>query len=247
MIELFRNNSAKSGLQSYKIFDSNGDIIKLKKCSYSKNGIQLIQNEKHGWEWYQNSYDFANEIMIEHRTSGTSYEQIKISWAKNFKKRRYFADLFENEGIILKAIEHYCNVWTDSKECPFHGDFSIDNILFKGDRVLIIDWEHFNDKHKAPWGFDLIHLFFESMWLSMKYSRRTRARLRDIIRISELFEEITTKNPNFSFWKKSPLQKLTSFMWENQNLWGEIIQKHPEKFPVLNFSKWQIENIDSFF
>ena len=85
------------------------------------------------------------------------------------------------------------------------------------------------------------------MWLSMKYSRRTRARLRDIIRISELLEEITTKNPNFSFWKKSPLQKLTTFMWENQNLWGEIIQKHPEKFPVLNFSKWQIENIDSFF
>ena len=60
-------------------------------------------------------------------------------------------------------------------------------------------------------------------------------------------EEITIKNPNFSFWKKSPLQKLTTFMWENQNLWGEIIQKHPEKFPVLNFSKWQIENIDSFF
>ena len=111
MIELFRNNSAKSELQSYKILDSKGNIIKLRKCSYTKHGIQLIQNEKNGWEWYKKSYDVANEIMIEHRTSGTSYEQINISWAKNFKKENtsqiYLITkmLSENNSPLLQCMD----------------------------------------------------------------------------------------------------------------------------------------------
>ena len=56
----------------------------------------------------------------------------------------YWKPLSETKVYIKHLIKHYIKVWPDQKQTSYHGDLTIENVLFTQlNHPLIIDWEYF--------------------------------------------------------------------------------------------------------
>ena len=210
--------------------------ISMIKSSSSLDGIRSLERETIGLNWYfKNS---KNQFKLNHTYYENSYYRIEIDYIDGFKPY-YTNGIIKNYNYISLAIEHYIEVWNNinntNETGPIHGDFSIDNLIFKKNNVIIIDWEHFNDGD-FPIGFDALNLIFEQLW----YAGSLFNSMKAINNLNKLLQSLKAKNFMNKIFYKSTLKNTIDFILANQLIWSE----KGLKLPILNFSKEQIYEID---
>jgi len=244
MIELIRNCSHGNQIATYLAEDNEPGKLIL-KVTTAFSGIQALKREYKGWDWYQSlRYPEAEHPFCKIIRDKASYIKLQIKYIEGIIPD-HRKGLINNAWVSDKVIEHYCRIWPYFKDrrVPLHGDLSIGNIIYNpAFGVNIIDWEYFNFDG-AFWGFDALHFLFELLWLSM---RNRKLPTKDEV-------DIITRNIrllNTSGWLdakiiKHPLLFVRNFMRENTKIWTEQIKLSPDKFPILNFTDFQISAIDN--
>jgi hypothetical protein len=211
----------------------------LRKAASTPDGINDLRQEWLGWQWYVAQYSYLKNLPKAEQKEHSSYLRIDFPWIPG-NKGAYQDGIFRNRTLIEAALGHYVDVWPQERGVPMHGDFSIDNLLFENNRVAIVDWEHFSVE-KTPWGFDVLHLIFETLW----YDVQEKHTLPPILKIiSPWMERLRLHSIFDAQWGKTPLAQLSAWMIEHRQRWGTQAIRFPDKFPVLRFSAGQIRTID---
>lgn len=230
---LIRNCPHNNGIHTFYNKEK-GTLIKTSTTSY---GVASLQREYNGYIWYTDLLSLYDNSCI------TFYTHSSLLYSK--LERKYISgkigdptkSLSENNALLLQAINIYLERWPFEKKLfvPMHGDFSLGNIIFTEGNATIIDWEHFS-YNIAPWGFDLVNLLYESLFFTLK--RRTHLKSKDLNMFLEI-RGVIIKHLNRSHLFSCSISDLIRFYFNNAELWGPSIKK----FPVLQFSKRQIEFI----
>lgn len=243
MIELLRNCSHESEVATYLKKRDTRRGKKIIKVATTERGIRNLNREINGWKWYRAiRYPEKKYPICQILRQKDSYLKIGIEFIEG-NRIDYRKGLAKNAKIVRRITEHYCYVWSHSEDIvfPFHGDLSPDNIIYNGEGVHIIDWEHFS-LEGAPWGTDIVYMLFETLYFFMLKNKR------------HLKSEIDTIAENLKFvnsYKKlcpqvieSPLSFLKEFITDNLKLWGEHLTTLPKKLPIFTFTDAQTNLID---
>ncbi len=229
------------GSEKY-FYEVNNYKFNYLKCAASSYFVNELINEYKGWKWYSSKVSMNHNDLSYLQIINPSYAKL---WIKKFhgKKISIFKGIKYNLSNFKLICDHYMSVWGPPKKniYPFHGDLSLDNIIFTNEGVRVIDWEHF--KHiGCPWGFDLFYLLFETEWFKNK---RTLIRKNlDLFGIISIFKYLINTYNIPKLYFVSPLKKVVEFIKNNLNLWGKQLELYPMKLPVLSFSQDTIQNID---
>lgn len=182
------------------IYDSIDNLIKKFYLVASRNNNRKIKNELKGFNWYLRrlkNFNKSNSILIQKNNNGYSCTTIKG------RKYKFSENFFYKKKLINNVIQHYKNIWPRNRFVPYHGDLTLDNILFIYDRPIFIDWEDF--KKKEIWGLDLCHFIISLIILPVISRRKKKIDKKNI----ELFSQIWKK----TFKKKSfPLKKIIEYL-----------------------------------
>ena len=211
----------------------NEDRCMVSKSSYSDDGIIRLRNEYAGYQWYfKQNYILNNSQLELFETKNGMYSRLQVKLFSGYAGECY-KDIGHNREYILRAIKAYKEVWPTNKGrlSPMHGDFSLGNIIFNEHSLTIIDWEHF--QLAAPWGFDLVNLFYESIFFSFNNKNTLRdSDCQVFVEVRKIISELL--NPEDSF--RCTLDDLTGFISDNVSIWGESVNK----LPVMKFSRAQL-------
>ena len=214
------------------------------KSSSDKNAINDLANEHKGWNWYSGQLGYQSDKLAILEKVTSSYARLRI--------RKFFGNklpvsygLKGKENSLNAVSDHYIKIWgpPSNQKFPIHGDLSLDNIIFDNETVRIIDWEHFKIDC-APWGFDLLHLFFETYWFGTQkffFNKTFNLEL-----LSCCFKYLIVKHNVADRYLLDPLETVIGFINENKRFWGQQLVEYPEKLPVLLFSDQDIRFIDGF-
>ena len=166
------------GLSKIKLIreDSHGNDIKVsyilknkifRKVTNTSYGQMLLDQENKGFQWYANRINKGKSVFIKNFVKSQHYCLIDI---KKFDgiKINYENSLTLNYKHLNKFMFYYCKIWPRKKLVPCHGDMTLDNLIFKKNKIFIIDWEHFK-KPGEQWGFDLAYLILSAA--SLPYYR----------------------------------------------------------------------------
>jgi len=242
MIELIRNCSHGSEIATYLV-SKDGFGKHIIKVAATPTGIKNLRCEIEGWSWYQKiRYQQNHDSICRIMRDKNDYLKIQIEFIDGIKAD-YAKGLEKNADMVKKVFEHYCNIFPYHSNglSPFHGDFSLDNVIFNSNGVYIIDWEHFNPGG-APWGFDALYLLFETLYFGMRNRKRPS---RDEINV--IADSIDFLNADNRLERKiieRPLKFTKSFINDNPGLWGEQLAAFPDKLPILAFTHDRITLID---
>ena len=203
------------------------------KSSLTKTGIASLKRELSGYQWYfnvENNNNYNNSPIVSF--SNDKYHRLCIQLFSGQTGNSNLS-LSANYLLILKAFEHYVSIWPTKKDVfvPLHGDFSVGNIIYNKEDIVIIDWEHFQN-NSAPWGFDLVNMLYESVYFSMvPKNKLSISNEKYFLLLRNKISELLNDVPNF----KCSLENLNNFMIKNEKIWGNIIKK----LPVLKFTSEQ--------
>ena len=141
----------------------------FRKTSYDINGIQNIKNEFNGYQWYFKQ----NQKILNHLNTFVRDSFMLIDIPKFNGNKGCYRNGFDalNKKIIIESTKHYINTWPfNSNPYNLHGDLSIDNIIYNSNEnsITFIDWEHYTQSKSIPWGFDILHLLFETLYFNWK-------------------------------------------------------------------------------
>ena len=151
------------------------------------------------------------------------------------REASYYRNLNFNKCDLFKAIGAYTKIWPRQKGqlAPLHGDFSLGNLIFCGDDVTFIDWEHFQ-LDAAPWGFDLANLIYESAFFSFKGKNTLSPSDRQVF--IDLRRAVCALLPTEEGFNCT-LENLTQFISIHVHFWGGLVNK----LPVMKFTTAQKE------
>ena len=203
------------------------------KSSYTIDGMARLSREYAGYQWYfqQQSLLDSTPLHLVRYDNGL-YCRLYI---KLFSGRagECYKNLGYNKYDLLKAIDAYAKCWPrqEGQLAPLHGDFSLGNMIFCGERLIIIDWEHFQP-NAAPWGFDLANLLYESAFFSFKGKNRLNRNDRKVfVETRKAICDLLDPREGFN----CTLENLTRLISANATVWGHLVNK----LPVMKFSSKQ--------
>ncbi len=222
------------------ICEKNGNRF-FRKSSYSDHGIENLLREYEGYIWYKARSKKLH--TIEKKNIGDNYLELNIPFFENdteAKKNLNNRDL----KFFYEAINHYRDIWVsgefENKLYPIHGDFSLDgNILFKDRNVFVIDWEHFHKK-KAPLGYDVLYMIFESLKIEIKQGSPSRYLLENVFKLIRYAYNNKCISDHFN---GNFLEKFLAYQESIIGIWGA--QK--DKLPTYQYSNTQLNNIIPYF
>lgn len=228
-MKLITNSSHGNGI--YTFINENDKLII--KSSLTKEGIISLKRELLGYKWYFNLDNNINAKSFIYKVlSRQKYYRLSVSLFKG-ETGNSTLSLSNNYLLILKAIEHYVSIWPTKKDVlvPLHGDYSVGNIIYSKENIVIIDWEHFS-VNSAPWGFDLVNMLYESVFISLSQKNKlSNSDNKYFLLLRRKISDLLKDVPNF----KCSLEDLTDFMNKNEKIWGKVITK----FSVLKFTSHQ--------
>ena len=238
-------NDYTDNFYSMELIDSK-PLSKIKK----KNIIYELLNwaKKYLWKEIKNNTGFKNICFKFYKEK--TFNRVKLG----FKKKIIFDyKIINNEDIIpiydlLKNIDY--KYLSDTKPTNFHGDFILDNILYKDNKFVLIDWrENFGgDLERGDIYYDLAKLrhniFFNHENIENK--------LFNIKNINKNSIEIDMK---CNFYLVNQLEQYNKFVYENNYdlkkikiinslIWINMAPLH--EYPLSNFlfnlGKWTLHN-----
>ena len=238
MKTLIRNCLHSNDIYLLEKYDFEGKPIFIIKSSSSKNGINSLNNELRGLEWYNKLID--NKIPFETICKSENYIKMQTTFIDG-EIISYSDGFTKNEKFINKIVEHYCKIWPNSNgsnnHYALHGDLSICNIIFDYKKdIYIIDWEHFND-NSAPIGFDALNLIFEQVWVESQFNSVIEGIIDPVV---SLIQQLKKNNAIDNYFIEKPISKTKSFLKKNEHIWGDQITK----LPVFKFEDSLINKID---
>ncbi len=122
-------------------------FINLKK----KFKLNLIKNEFRGYKWYLNRLKKSKKLKYSIISNNLNYIQVPLIRGKKYM---FWDNFIFNKNEIQIVINHYKKVWPNKKKVPFHGDLTLENIIFlNNSNIFLVDWENFREKEE--WGLDL--------------------------------------------------------------------------------------------
>jgi len=230
---LIDNNPHDNGVFTYK--DCRSNLIV--KSSYLDKGMKRLCQEYEGYKWYLNRAGLlaSTKVSLSSNLLG-SYSRLIVDFFPGTPGQHNLT-LNRNQDKLHIAIDTYKKIWEEDSGAlaPLHGDFSLGNVLFIGSYATIIDWEHFQVSC-APWGFDLVNMFYESTLMSINLNGSMKKKDRKVFvdikkYLSSLLETQKGFDCNFN--------SLISFYNSNQSIWDGGISK----FPVINATTPQLNKL----
>lgn len=135
----------------------------FRKCSKSIHGIEKIISEYQGLTWYCNKIKKNKSSIIIHFFRKKKFAFIDLKKINGHKVKSW-NPIEKNFSFLIKAYKHYMNYYPKKSTSKIHGDFTLDNIIFKSKSLFIIDWEFFKSKENYR-GYDIVYLFLSSACL----------------------------------------------------------------------------------
>lgn len=225
MTELFRYNLKKNvGI----LFNNKNNFInKFYINSEKKKNHQVLKNEFNGYSWYARRLKkkFNKNYLITYKNS---FIRSPLIYGKKYK---YWKDFIKKKDLINIIINHYKEIWPNKLKVPFHGDLSLDNIIFirkKG--VFFIDWEYYNKEEE--WGLDLCYFLISIIVLPNINQKRIND--LDLKLFLNFWKKIfNNKNYNylnnpFEYITKKKIDKNSFFFKINSEIKNQIINKIKE-------------------
>jgi len=231
---LIRVNSNNNKIYLTLLNDQKRNIKYVKKSSIDSKSIKKLKIEANGLEWYSNRINCNLINRVINIPTYYSIESKFISGDKISFKNGYW----RNKEFIEIAIDKYSEIWgnLNSSDLVVHGDFSMDNLIFVGQEIFIIDWEHFS-KTNIPVGFDGVNLIMEQLYFFLKKKHFNEEVIKHINLMFRKMKE--SKSLDKIFWNK-PLHNLTTIIRNQKNIWGHQVNK----LPVMQFSTKEVSLID---
>lgn len=149
---------------TFVVYDKNKKIFR--KFSLNENGKMKIENDYEGLKWYC----LRNKIKLKKIISNFKVEK-NLTYLDTFcidgKKVKFWHPLSKNYDYIKRSLDHYFKIFSNSKKNQskvnkFHGDLTLENIIFNKKKIFFIDWEFFN-ANKKTWGHDAAYLVLSSI------------------------------------------------------------------------------------
>ena len=130
----------------------------LKKNFYPKS----LTREYNGYKWYFSILK-KKKIVSNFRVKKIK-NKLELSLIKG-KQFRYLNNIVSfDEKVILNIFSQYKLIWPKKKLVPFHGDLTIENIVYLKNKLpIFIDWENY--KKKEIWGLDICYFLISLLTL----------------------------------------------------------------------------------
>ena len=238
---VIRNCLHGSEIVVYRKLDDSGRCLSLVKSSTGAEGIRNLTAERDGYRWYNEA--LAAPVSVLTSGCGKSYFRLEVEFLPG-RKPDYLQGLLANAEAIALGIRHYCEVWgprqARTERACVHGDISLDNLIISGERVRLIDWEHFT-RDALPVGFDGHYLLFESLWFEIEDMRDPApAALALIRRGIATLRDAGCLHPSYA---DAPLRRTVEAIHSRPDIWGEQLQRC-HKLPILKWSSQRIAELD---
>jgi len=233
---IIKNQEHGSNILISVVYDY-GDCVEIIKTSVDDESKKSLENELIGYSWYHNKGGLVTPRIIK---DNNHFFSISIPYVNGKTKNPIYGYTLNKKYINL-MIKTYKEIWNKDKgsdNAPFHGDFSIGNMIHSDGKINFIDWEHFA-KDRFPIGIDLLNLLFEQLWFEKRIIGIRKRTLNDI---SFLLRDLV--NEGYLLYKeRAYLSYLVSIIKNNKDHWGSQI----EKMPILKFTNSEISYIDDYF
>lgn len=186
MLDLVRFNLKKNNGVVF-----NNKINSIKKFSLSNSAA--IKNEFFGYSWYLK------------RLKKFFYINYSVKFKKNYlelpfisgQKYKFWNRFIFEKKKIFSIIDHYKKIWPKKSKVPFHGDLTLENIIFtKKNEVFFIDWENFQKSNE--WGLDLSYFFISLVTLPSLSKKKKLIDEIDLYNFKNLWET-NFKNMNYNY------------------------------------------------
>lgn len=182
------------------LYNNSTNQIKKFFLNNNKKIRQLYNNEFNGLSWYRNQLlkkKYLNNYSIKKKNNYISLPVI------NGKKYKFWKEFITEEKKIAMILEHYKNVWPNRSLVPYHGDLTIDNIIFKKNKeVFFIDWESF--ENKVEWGLDICYLLISILVLPALALQKKNLLEENLFYFKKYWKNFF-KNKNFNYFE-NPFQ-----------------------------------------
>ena len=219
MTTLFNFNLAKS---TGVIYYSKNNIIR--KFSLTTNKRKLL-NEYKGFKWYfkKSKIKIKNKAPLIEYFKNENYLNLPLIKGN---KVPFWISIKETKNLIEILISHYLKVWPKNNITPYHGDLTIDNVLFENlNNPIIIDWEFFK---KMNWGLDICHLLISSVVLPSLFKKKKEIPNSEL----EVFEIL---------WKNFFKQRKIYYLKEPIKYLSQVNKKNfLKKKKMISYKKFQI-------
>jgi len=231
---LFRANANNNGVYLSALYDFDAKPIVIKKSSATLSSISRLKKEVQGTNWYS---QISKEELISNIIDLPSYYSVNFRYISG-EKADYRDGYWTNREFIEKALKIYCEIWSElsSNELVIHGDYSLDNLIFDKNNIVIIDWEHFS-RINIPIGFDALNLIYEQLYFMLPNTRLDN----EIIEHAKLMLENLSnlKCLDKTYWNK-PLLTTRNYISSNAGIWGAQIHK----LPIMKLTPLEVHEID---
>ena len=218
-INLIRANFHNNNLALFK--ETAKDHTNYIKKSLSIEANEIIK-EFQGYKW------FYENIIREENLAKLRNSVFKEITVPEFKGKKYLNEkkFYKYKDQMIEIVNFYNESWPKEKSFVIHGDMGLSNFIF-GDKIYLIDWEHFHKTELRYWGIDIFNMIFISFYLRLNNNYLFTNKDLDFIKIiySKLinnckFEAAIQSNP-FLETKRyivSNYKKLNSMLLVNKKI-----------------------------
>ena len=234
-LELINSSSHNNQLAVYKFISSNQPFYA--KVSFTEESNDIIKTEHLGYSWFFEKIHKQKcpVILIKNH-----YHEILIPVFEGFSFTRN-AKLGGNESFIEKLIIFYKNKWPIDDNFCIHGDLALCNVIFRKEKIYIIDWEHFHESSMEFYGLDIINMLYITLATGNRKIRHIKKKSLDFIK--ECYNNLFEGFDQMSKIIEKPFQSTSEYIKYYQRRF-ETKRFSKEKFAIANCSLELLMNLD---
>ncbi len=235
-INLIKIDTHNNKLALYKEYF--GEEIFFTKQSLEFNSNKIIEVEINGYEWFfskilkkENPVEIKRGVFNEIRMPQFIGEQF-------YKENKFHLKRNNMEQIV----NFYINNWPINNDFAIHGDMGLSNFIF-GNKLYIIDWEHFHKSNLCYYGFDIINMIFISFHYRFNNSLILPKKDKSFIRM--LYKMLFKKIDFESLIKKRPFIETKKYILKNYEMYNNKLDLR-KKFIITAFSDKALNDLDNY-